>query len=288
MEAFAPELADAIDPGSVEFADKELLTQLGAGTRHIVDLLAKVRLRGQPAGIAVLVEAMSWHEPGFPRRLFRYFSLASIALDRPVYPIAVFSYPKPTKREPDRYEVDVLGLPVLRFRFLRVHLARLSWRKFLKRPNAAAAALMARMRIAPRDRPRVKVECLRMIVSLKLDRARMLMLSAFVDTYLRLDARETKLFAKELANVNAEEKESIVELTTSWKEEGRAEGRAEGRVDGVRRTVQRLLTHRLGPLPDALSGRLGALDEDALDALTDAILDLASVDDLARWLDRRG
>lgn len=47
---------------------------------------------------------------------------------------------------------------------------------------------MAKMRIAPKDWACVKLECLRLLVTLRLDPARMRLISGFVDTYLRLNA----------------------------------------------------------------------------------------------------
>ena len=85
--------------------------------------------------------------------------------------------------EPESYEVGSPDLEVLRFRFRTIQLARLPWREFLARPNPVAAALMAKMRFAAEERPKVKVECLRLLATLGLDPARMSLISGFVDTY---------------------------------------------------------------------------------------------------------
>ena len=50
---------------------------------------------------------------------------------------------------------------------------------------------MAKMKLAERDRPKVKAECLRLMVTLRLDRARMRLIAGFVDTYLRLNQGTT-------------------------------------------------------------------------------------------------
>ena len=65
---------------------------------------------------------------------------------------------------------------MLDFHYHVVQLNRLNWRDFAKRENPVASAwmaTMAKMRIAPEDRPRVKLECLRMIARLKLNKAKM-------------------------------------------------------------------------------------------------------------------
>ncbi len=46
---------------------------------------------------------------------------------------------------------------------------------------------MAKMKIDQCDRPQVKAECLRLLVTLQLDPARMQLIYGFVDTYLNLD-----------------------------------------------------------------------------------------------------
>jgi hypothetical protein len=58
---------------------------------------------------------------------------------------------------------------------------------------------MAKMKLAERDRPKVKAECLRLMVTLKLDRARMRLIAGFVDTYLRLNQAEEERFHREMA-----------------------------------------------------------------------------------------
>ncbi|NJN15452.1 MAG: hypothetical protein HC822_03730 [Oscillochloris sp.] len=46
-----------------------------------------------------------------------------------------------------------------------------------------------------------------------------------------------------------------MELVTSWEQKGRAEGV----IEGQRLLVERLLTHRFGPLPGDLRARLNDL-----------------------------
>ena len=64
---------------------------------------------------------------------------------------------------------------------------------------------MAKMKIDQRDRPKVKAECLRLMVTLKLYPARMYLISGFVDTYLDLNSQEEVIFQSELSTINLEE-----------------------------------------------------------------------------------
>lgn len=70
----------------------------------------------------------------------------------------------------------------------------MNWRDFLNQPNPVAAALMSKMKIDPGDRPRVKVECLRLLATLRLDPARSKLISGFVNTYLQLNVQEEQAF----------------------------------------------------------------------------------------------
>jgi Domain of unknown function (DUF4351) len=166
---------------------------------------------------------------------------------------------------------------------LTIQLNQLNWRDFLKRPNPVAAALMAKMSIDPADRPRVKVECLRMIAKLRLDRARTFLISGFIDSYLRLNSAEQEQFRVEVDKIKLpQERENIMEITTSWKEEGRIEGR----VEGQRALAIKLLTRKLGNLSPELLSRLNGLSLDRVEALAEELLDFTSVGDLEVWLAR--
>lgn len=139
---------------------------------------------------------------------------------------------------------------------------------------------MARMRIPDGERVRVKLECLRLIVTLKLDPARTRLLSAFVDTYLRFTGEEQTLFEREVQSVPEEERGKVMELTTSWKEEGREEGRQQATL----RVVLGQLAKRLGALPEETATRARALSVPHLEDLAEALLDFQTMADLEHWL----
>jgi flagellar biosynthesis/type III secretory pathway protein FliH len=164
---------------------------------------------------------------------------------------------------------------------------------------------MAKMDIAPQERPRVKLECLRLLATLKLDPARMQLISGFVDTYLRLTPPEEATFETELAELSPPEKEGVMELTTSWMErgiekgllqgllQGREEGREEGREAGLLQGLEReqalalrLLRRKLGTVSPEAEAAVRTLTHERLEELADALLDFATPDDLTRWLDQ--
>jgi hypothetical protein len=141
---------------------------------------------------------------------------------------------------------------------------------------------MSRMRVAPAERPHVKLECLRLLATLRLDRAKARFIASFIDTYLNLRGKERRLFAEELHAMPAHEKEDVMEFTTSWHKEGRKEGRQEG----IASIVLRLLGRRFGDVPKALAERISKLPVKKLEPLAEDLLDFQSLADLEQWLAR--
>ncbi|MGK7896463.1 MAG: DUF4351 domain-containing protein [Xenococcus sp. (in: cyanobacteria)] len=72
-----------------------------------------------------------------------------------------------------------------------------------------------------------------------------------------------------------------MQLTTSWKEQGRQEGLLEGRVS----TILRLLNRKFGTLDSTITDKISALNSEQLDSLTEELLDFQSFEELERFLD---
>jgi Putative transposase, YhgA-like len=229
LELFLPDLANLIEPDSVTFREQEYFVDLVEGETKIIDLLAEVRLAGEDATVLIHIEPQSTGRPVFPQRMFFYFSRLHQKHLKRIYPIAIFSYDQPAEAAKTQYKVEFPGLKVLEFNFTAIQLNRLNWRDFIDRPNPVAAALMAKMAIEKQDRPKVKAECLRLLVTLKLVPAKMELISQFVDTYLRLNVKEEKAFQAEIDTMGLEEKEAIMQATTSWEEKGIVKGKDEER-----------------------------------------------------------
>jgi flagellar biosynthesis/type III secretory pathway protein FliH len=149
---------------------------------------------------------------------------------------------------------------------------------------------MAKMKIAPKDRPKVRVECLRLLATLKLDPARSKLIGGFIETYLQLSAEEMKQYEREFAKLTPEEQEATMELMTSWerkgKEEGRQEGRIEGRQEGKEELVVQQIQRRLGAISPPVLERLNRLSAEQLNELGVALLDFKTLAELENWLSR--
>jgi Domain of unknown function (DUF4351) len=284
LELFVPEFFAAIDANSLEILPQEYFTEIEVGERKAMDVIIRVNLLGRPnapassrVSVVVNCEHQSSTEPDFQRRLFFYFAQLHRKYLQPVYPIALFSFDKPFRPEKNRYQVKVPGFNVMDFNFLTIQLNQLDWRAFLTQRNPVAAALMSKMKIDPADRPRVKVECLRMIANLKLDKARTFQLSGFIDNYLRLNPVEEQQFQVEVDTIKLpQEREKIMEITTSWMEQGQE--------SATRSLVVKQLTRKLGNLSPELLARVNGLNLERVEVLAEDLLDFKHVGDLERWL----
>jgi hypothetical protein len=144
----------------------------------------------------------------------------------------------------------------------------------------AASALMAKMKIAPKDRPKVRNECLRLLATLKLDPARSKLIGGSIETYLQLSAEEMQQDAREFARRTPAEQEATMELMTRWERKGREEGRQEGKEELVVRQLQR----RLGSVSPENRERLNYLSSEQLNELGEALFDFKTAADLEIWL----
>ncbi len=284
LELFFPEIVAYLEPGSISLENIEVFTDVTAGERYEADLIAKAQFRGQESFFLIHVENQAYPQADFGRRMFRYFARLFEKFAIPVYPIVIFSYDAPRRPEPNIYRVEFPDKVVLEFNYAVVQLNRLNWRDFLQHENPVASALMAKMNIAPEDRPTVKSECLRLLATLRLDPARVQLISGFIDTYLRLTAEEEEIFRAEIARLELEEQEVVMQIVTSWMEEG-LQGRLEGRLEGEFAVIMRLLNRRIGTVEPELQERIRGLSIAQLEDLAEALLDFSNEDDLVAWLE---
>ncbi|WP_339383009.1 DUF4351 domain-containing protein [Nodularia sp. LEGE 06071] len=143
---------------------------------------------------------------------------------------------------------------------------------------------MAKMNFQPEERIKVKLECLRMLVTLQLNPAKIELISGFIDTYLKLNTTEEQELNSELHQANLIEEEKIMEIVTSWMEKGIEKGIEQGE----QKIVKKLLKRRFNDIPPAIESRINELSSPQIESLADAIFDLQTLDDLINWLEQQG
>ena len=77
------------------------------------------------------------------------------------------------------------------------------------------------------------------------------------------------------------EQEAIMEIVTSWTEQGIQQGVQQGEVA----LVMRQLSRRFGQISPELEQQIHRLSTDQLEALGEALLDFSDVTDLQSWLE---
>jgi len=279
IELFFPEITAYLERDTISFIDKEVFTDVTAGEKYETDLVVKARFRGQESFFLVHLEHQAYYQEAFDLRMYRYFARLYEKYALPVYPIALFSYDSPKKAETNFHQVAFPNKIVLQFNYDVIQLNRLNWREYLQQQNPVASALMAKMNIAPKDRPRVKSECLRLLATLQLDPARIQLISGFIDTYLRLNAQEEEIFQTEIAQFEPTQQEVVMQIVTSWMEEGMQQGEL--------KIIQRLLTKRIGVITAELQERLRGLSLTQLEDLAEGLLDFSTEADLVAWLQQQ-
>jgi hypothetical protein len=273
IELFAPALSEYLDLTQLTLLPQQYFTDILDGDRKAIDLLVQVPVKSseiiaaQPIHTIIIhIENQSFSQSKFAQRMFLYFAELFREYRTPIYPIAVLSFDEPKRLEPNQFSISLPGLDILNFKFQAIQLNQLDWRDFLQHQNPIAAALMAKMNIAKKDR--VKVECLRLLANLQLDPARTFFISGFIETYLRLNQREERVFQKEIATIQpVAEQERIMQLTNSWVEQGIEQER--------RSAISSLMQFRYGAVDSQLSAVLPVLITLTSDEYTPLILQLS-------------
>ncbi|TRU70413.1 MAG: DUF4351 domain-containing protein, partial [Microcystis viridis Mv_BB_P_19951000_S69] len=201
----------------------------------------------------------------------------------PIYPIVIFSYSKPKREAISQYVVDFPDFKVLEFNYQVVQLNRLNWRDFLNQTNPVASALMAKMNIAEKERAKVKAECLRLLITLRLDAARMQLISGFIDTYLNLNPVEEIQFQEEISTFSQPVQEGVMQITTSWMRQGIEQGIERG-IEREKTLILRQINRKLGEINPSLETKIMELSIDDVEVLAEALFDFSTVEDLINWL----
>ncbi|MBH8555232.1 Rpn family recombination-promoting nuclease/putative transposase [Nostocaceae cyanobacterium CENA357] len=279
LDLFLPQIAKDIDRDEIQFLPQEVFNDVTSGEKKEIDLLAQVLYQQQETYFLIHIENQSYSQSEFAKRMFKYFSRLYEKYDLPIYPVVIFSFDEPKRLEPRNHRVTFPDLNVLDFNFAAIQLNQLSWRNYLTQSNPVAAALMSKMNIPKEERPQVKAECLRLLTTLKLDPARMQLISGFVDVYLNLNMTEEEVFKATVDRMGLTNEEVYMEIVTSWKREGLREGRQEER----RASITKFLQLRFGEIDAQLEAIIPQLMELSTDEYMSLIYQASREDLLSRF-----
>jgi hypothetical protein len=142
IELFFPEITAYLERDTITFLDKEVFTDVTAGEKYETDIVVKAKFRGQESFFLVHLEHQAYYQEAFDLRMYRYFARLYEKYGLPVYPIALFSYDRPKRAEPDFHQVAFPNKVILQFNYDVIQLNRLNWREYLQQQNPVASALM--------------------------------------------------------------------------------------------------------------------------------------------------
>lgn len=289
IELFLPEVAEYIDRESIVFLDKEIFTDINSDEVHEADLIVKCKVLGSDRYFVFHIEDQAKAQVPFPKRMFQYYARIYEKKDMDVYPVVLFTFDKPLRPEPSEFKISCPDLDVLTFKYRVIQLNQLDWRKFSNNPNPVAAALMSKMKIAPGDRPIVKLDCLRMTSVLNLSPPKSQLISGIVHTYLKLTVEENVAFTRNFEALSPEEKKPMLQLTNEWIEAGIEEGMEKGIEKGIEKGATaealsiliRIGRKRLGVPNDEVSVYLKAIfNKEILESMCEKVYEVESWSEL--------
>jgi hypothetical protein len=91
---------------------------------------------------------------------------------------------------------------------------------------------------------------------------------------------EKEKFQTEIGTLVTEEREEVMQIVTSWMEEGIERG-----IEREKNFILRLINRKFGQIDRELETEIMSLNIEILESLGEAIFDLDTVADLQQWLD---
>ncbi|MFM6310307.1 MAG: DUF4351 domain-containing protein, partial [Dolichospermum sp.] len=99
----------------------------------------------------------------------------------------------------------------------------------------------------------------------------------FIDTYLRLNKIEEQRFKAEIGSLIPAEKEEVMQIVTSWMEQGIEKGRQEA-ITKEKDLIVRQIKRKVGNINIELENRVKSLNIEVIEVLAEAIFDLDTVE----------
>ena len=246
LEFALPDQYLQIDFNQVHFMQQEYFGDKPQNkrTRKLLDVVASVKNHGELSHILIHVEHQSTRERHFAKRMFHYFCHLWLKHQVPVYPIAIFSddahWRKPLK---PYFELHTLDHQIIRFDYHLIKLKDLNWRHYLNAQNPVAIALMSKMNFKKSERPYVKAEILRLLVTGTVrEHPKSYFLRNFMEQYLDLNPEESIIYEQETEKflVEPEVKEMILARPFQQKyDEGIEKGIEKGIEQGVEKGIEK-------------------------------------------------
>jgi hypothetical protein len=311
MNLFFENWANRFDLSQIEWLDSELLPNPPEGTRHRVDLIAKLRCLEEIEGYGsdwlalVHIEIESRDSASsIKSRLPRYYLHLRDKYGYPVLPIVLFLSVAYDGLGVDTVTESFWELDVLRLKYLYVGLPGLEGEKYIQGENSLGIALAALMKLPKADLFDLAWQALSKIHGKGLTEQQVYLLSECFESYSKLSEQELISLLERIPSRSQEKRMGVLKRNRTTydiekerlmaearelallegKAQGVAEGKAEGKAEGERlariELVQLLFTAKFGTIPDGISMKLANLPDSSLKQLAIAITKAATVEEL--------
>jgi hypothetical protein len=284
LRLFFADWAARFDLEHVEWLDKEVLPDPPEGSRHLLDLVAKLRTREPAAAhdpavpdtwlalIHIEIESpekttqLKPRLPGYYLHLWERHGL-------PVLPIVLYLRVGLDGIGTDTVEHTFWELPVLTFRYLYVGLPGLDAVQYAEGDNWLGVALAALMRIPPGTAGRLGEEALRRLSRSPLNEQQRFLLAECLDAYIPLDETGRQLFER---IKRGETDREIGQMNKTTYDQG-AEA---GRLAALFEVVEAQLEKKFGPVSGEAVERLRQKSADELRAMAIQLVSATSLTEL--------
>ncbi len=310
MQFFYRDICDAIDwSRGFEFLDQELqkIAVKGKLGKRLADKLVKIwLLDGQEIWVLIHVEIQGRRERGFARQMFVYHYRIFDSYSQRVISLAVLT-DDDTRWRPHQFRYELFGTSIeLNFRAVKLLDYATDWKALEDDPNPFAIVVMAHLKSLQTRRDILqrfnwKWSIAKQLLQRGYDQETVRQLFRFIDWVLTLpEELEQKLdhklehFRKErkMEYISGFERRAVAKAEAKAEQKGLQKGLQkgikEGRQEQGTAMALRLLNRRVGEIKPTLVKRIASLPLAKLEALTDALLDFSTVNDLNQWLREHG
>jgi hypothetical protein len=285
---FFPTWAARFDFGSVEWLDKELVSDALEGESRYVDIVAKLAtlepLTGRDGRSAeswlalVHVEIESADRVASLRqRMFHYYEPLRRRHGLPVLPIGLYLRVGLDGIGWDAYEEHFWEHRLVRFDYPYVGLPALDAEQYVRQDNWLGVALAALMRVSKERRIQLAGEALQRLVHCPENVYRKGLLCECVSAYLPIDEEQRQEFEHMVRN---HPDRGVQAMEMGLLDHVEERGVQRGKLEGQRELLREQLEARFGPLPASVLAHLQAWPGDRLTELGRALLSAASLEEL--------
>jgi hypothetical protein len=289
LRLFFADWAERLDLSSVEWLDKELLPDPPDGSRHQLDLVARLRTREQVADahpeeperwlalVHIEIEAAD-RTTALKPRLPHYYVHLRHRYQLPVLPIVLYLKVGLEGIGTDTYEERFWELRALGFDYLYVGLPGLDAVQYIEGDNPLGLALAALMRIPPERVAWLGAEALRKLTEAPLNDQQRFLLGECVHAYLPMNEQQQQEYER---LVTVEPYTKVNAMNKTYYEKGIDQGMEKGIEKGLQTALLRQGRKRFGaPTPETENRIRSIEDATRLEALVERIIDVTSWDEL--------